>query len=406
MSFSLPDSADDWGFETRAVRAGTERSDFGEHSEALFLTSSFVFEDAAEAARRFQNIEPGMVYSRFTNPSVQMFEARLAALEGAQDCVATASGMSAILSVCLGYLKAGDEIVTTGSLFGATIQLFDNFLTKFGVGVRYVPLADPQAWRDAIGPNTKLFYLETPSNPLTEIADMQAIGEIARNAGVLSVVDNCFCTPALQRPLEFPVDLVLHSATKYLDGQGRVLGGAVAGPRALVDPIRQVVRTCGPSLSPFNAWVLHKSLETLAVRMRAHSANALGLAQWLEQQPAVARVLYPELPSHPQHALAMRQQSEGGAIVSFELHADDPQQARDRAWALVDAVRIFSRTGNLGDTRSIITHPGSTTHGRISEEARQRAGISQGLIRLAVGLESLKDLQADLAMLSESPVGG
>lgn len=401
MAFSLPESADNWGFETRAIRAGTERSAFGEHSEALFLSSSFVFEDAAEAARRFQNTEPGMVYSRFTNPSVQMFEARLAALEGAEDCVATASGMSAILALCLGYLKAGDEIVTTGSLFGATIQLFDNFMAKFGVGIRYVSLTDPQAWKDAIGPNTKLFYLETPSNPLTEIADLQAIGEIARQAGVVTVVDNCFCTPALQRPLAFPIDLVLHSATKYIDGQGRVLGGAIAGPRALVDPVRQVVRTCGPSLSPFNAWVLHKSLETLAVRMRAHSENALALAQWLEQQPAIARVLYPGLPSHPQHALAMRQQSLGGAIVSFELRAENSDQARERAWALVDGVQIFSVTGNLGDTRSIITHPGSTTHGRISEEARQRAGITQGLIRLAVGLESLKDLKADLAMVSD-----
>jgi O-succinylhomoserine sulfhydrylase len=400
MSFSLPDSADDWGFETRAIRAGTERSAFGEHSEALFLSSSFVFEDAAEAARRFQNIEPGMVYSRFTNPSVQMFEARLAALEEAEDCVATASGMSAILALCLGHLKAGDEIVTTGSLFGATLQLFDNFMAKFGVGIRYVSLTDPQAWKDAISPKTRLFYLETPSNPLTEIADLQAIGEIARKAGILSVVDNCFCTPALQQPLRFPVDLVLHSATKYIDGQGRVLGGAIAGPRALVDPVRQVVRTCGPSLSPFNAWVLHKSLETLAVRMRAHSENALALAQWLEEQPSVARVFYPGLVSHPQHSLAMAQQSLGGAIVSFELRAHNSEQARERAWALVDGVRVFSRTGNLGDTRSIITHPGSTTHGRISEEARQRAGITQGLIRLAVGLESLKDLKADLAMLS------
>ena len=405
MAFSLPESSADWGFDTLAVRAGTERSEFGEHSEALFLSSSFVFEDAAEAARRFQNLEPGMVYSRFTNPSVQMFEARLAALEGAEDCVATASGMSAILALCLGHLKAGDEIVTTGSLFGATIQLFDNFMTKFGVVIRYVSLTDPQAWRDAIGPKTKIFYLETPSNPLTEVADMQAIGEIARQAGVMTVVDNCFCAPALQRPLQFPIDLVLHSATKYIDGQGRVLGGAVAGPKALVDPIRQVVRTCGPSMSPFNAWVLHKSLETLAVRMRAHSDNALGLAQWLEGQPAVARVLYPGLVSHPQHALAMRQQSQGGAIVSFELRADSPEQAQERAWRLVDQVKIFSRTGNLGDTRSIITHPGSTTHGRISEEARQRAGISQGLIRLAVGLECLKDLQVDLASLSQPPVG-
>ncbi len=385
------------GFNTLAVRAGTERSQFGEHSEAMYLTSSFVFDDAEQAARRFQNQEPGTVYSRFTNPSVQMFEARLAALEGAEDCVATASGMSAILAVCLGHLRAGDEVLTTPSLFGATLQLFDNYLTKFGVSIRMVPLTDAAAWAHAIGPKTKLIYLETPSNPLLEIADLQAIGEAARNAGVLTVVDNCFCTPALQRPLEFPIDLVLHSATKYIDGQGRVLGGAVAGPKALVDPVRQVVRTCGPSLAPFNAWVLHKSLETLKIRMLAHSASALALAQWLEQQPSVARVLYPGLPSHPQHALAMRQQSSGGAVVSFELKGESPEALQRAAFRMVNAVEIFSRTGNLGDTRSIITHPASTTHGRISEEARQRAGIGQGLIRLAVGLEDVEDLMQDLA---------
>ncbi len=385
------------GFGTRAVRAGTARSQFGEHSEAMYLTSSFVFEDAEQAARRFQNQEPGPVYSRFTNPSVQMFEERLASLEGAEDCVATATGMSAILSVCLGLLKAGDEIVTTGSLFGATIQLFDNFIKKFGVGVRYVSLTDPSAWKAAITPQTRLFYLETPSNPLTEIADLEAIGKIAREAGVITVVDNCFCTPALQQPLRYPIDLVLHSATKYIDGQGRVLGGAVAGPSKLVHEVRQVVRTCGPSLSPFNAWVLHKSLETLQIRMRAHSENALALATWLSTQPAVGRVLYPGLSSHPQHALAMRQQSAGGAIVSFELKGDSAQAMQQKAFGLVNAVKVFSRTGNLGDTRSIITHPGSTTHGRISEEARQRAGITQGLIRLAVGLEDVADLQRDLA---------
>ena len=384
------------GFETRAVRDGTMRSEFGEHSEALYLTSSFVFEDAEEAARRFQNLEPGMVYSRFTNPSVQMFEQRLASLEEAQDCVAAASGMSAILSVCLGLLKSGDEIVTTGSLFGATIQLFDNFMTKFGVGVKYVDLSRPEEWEAAISPATRLFYLETPSNPLTQVADLQAIGTIARKAGVITVVDNCFCTPAIQQPLRFPIDLVLHSATKYLDGQGRVLGGAVAGPKSLVDPIRAVVRTCGPCLSAFNAWVLHRSMETLALRMRAHSESALALAAWLEQHPSVARVFYPGLASHPQHALAMRQQSSGGAIVSFELKADDEAQAQERAFRLVNAVSLFSRTGNLGDTRSIITHPASTTHGRISEEARARAGIRQSLIRLAVGLETLEDLKADL----------
>ena len=385
------------GFETRAVRDGTMRSEFGEHSEALYLTSSFVFDDAEEAARRFQNLEPGMVYSRFTNPSVQMFEQRLASLEEAQDCVATASGMSAILSVCLGLLKSGDEIVTTGSLFGATIQLFDNFKTKFGVGVKYVDLSRPEEWEAAISPATRLFYLETPSNPLTQVADLQAIGTIARKAGVITVVDNCFCTPAIQQPLRFPIDLVLHSATKYLDGQGRVLGGAVAGPKSLVDPIRAVVRTCGPCLSAFNAWVLHRSMETLALRMRAHSESALALAAWLEQHPSVARVFYPGLASHPQHALAMRQQSSGGAIVSFELKADNEGQAQERAFRLVNAVSLFSRTGNLGDTRSIITHPASTTHGRISEEARARAGIRQSLIRLAVGLETLEDLKADLS---------
>ena len=385
------------GFETRAVREGTMRSEFGEHSEALYLTSSFVFEDAEEAARRFQNLEPGMVYSRFTNPSVQMFEQRLASLEEAQDCVATASGMSAILSVCLGLLKSGDEIVTTGSLFGATIQLFDNFMTKFGVGIKYVDLSRPEEWEAAVSPATRLFYLETPSNPLTQVADLQAIGTIARKAGVITVVDNCFCTPAIQQPLRFPIDLVLHSATKYLDGQGRVLGGAVAGPKALVDQIRAVVRTCGPCLSAFNAWVLHRSMETLALRMRAHSESALALAAWLEQHPSVARVFYPGLASHPQHALAMRQQSSGGAIVSFELKADNEAQEQERAFRLVNAVSLFSRTGNLGDTRSIITHPASTTHGRISEEARARAGIRQSLIRLAVGLETLEDLKADLS---------
>ncbi|MGA0815918.1 MAG: O-succinylhomoserine sulfhydrylase [Burkholderiaceae bacterium] len=390
---SLPADA---GFSTRAIRSGTHRSEYGEHSEALFLTSSFVFEDAQQAADRFQNKEPGVVYSRFTNPSVQMFEERLACLEGAEDCVATASGMSAILAVCLGLLKAGDQIVTSGSLFGATIQLFDNFMQKFGVGVRYVSLTDPAAWQAAITPQTKLFYLETPSNPLTELADLQAIGQIARQAGVITVVDNCFLTPALQQPLAFPIDLVLHSATKYIDGQGRVLGGAVAGPKALVDQVRQVVRTCGPSMSPFNAWVLHKSLETLSVRMRAHNANAQALAEWLQAHPAVAKVHYPGLASHPQHALAQRQQCGGGAVVAFELKGTDSVELTKKAFALIDRVQLFSRTGNLGDTRSIITHPASTTHGRISEEARARAGIGAGLLRLAVGLEDLVDLQKDL----------
>lgn len=385
------------GFNTLAVRAGTERSSFGEHSEALYLSSSYVFEDAEEASRRFQGQHEGTVYSRFTNPSVQMFEQRLAALEGAQECVATASGMSAILAVCMGFLRAGDEVLTTPSLFGATLQLFENYLKKFGISLWMVPLTDSDAWADAIGPKTKLIYLETPSNPLLEVADLDAIGWAARRSGVITVVDNCLCTPALQQPLRFPIDLVLHSATKYIDGQGRVLGGAVAGAKTLIDPLRQVMRTCGPSLSPFNAWVLHKSLETLKIRMQAHSASALAIAQWLEQQPQVARVFYPGLPSHPQHELAMQQQSTGGALVSFELKGDSPEELQKAAFHLVDSVEVISRTGNLGDTRSIITHPASTTHGRISESARQKAGIGQGLLRLAVGLEDVEDLIEDLS---------
>ncbi len=386
----------DLRFATRAVRAGTTRSEFGEHSEAMYLTSSFVFDDAEQAARRFQNQEPGVVYSRFTNPSVQMFEERLASLEGAERCVATSSGMSAIHAVCLAFLKAGDHIVTTPSLFGATIQLFENYLVKFGVSVSYVSLTDPQAWANAITPNTRLIYLETPSNPLTEIADIAAIAKTARAKGVPLVVDNCFCTPALQQPLAMGADLVVHSATKYIDGQGRVLGGAVAGPSVLVEPIYQVVRTCGPSLSPFNAWVLHKGLETLDLRMKAHSASALTLAQWLEVHPKVSRVLYPGLASHPQHALAMRQQSAGGAIVSFEVNGATPDEQRRNAFRVINAVEVISVTGNLGDTRTTITHSATTTHGRLSEEARARAGIRQSLIRVAVGLEDIEDLKADL----------
>lgn len=386
----------DLGFATRAVRAGTTRSEYGEHSEAMFLTSSFVFDDAEQAARRFQNKEPGVVYSRFTNPSVQMFEERLASLEGAERCVATSSGMAAILATCMALLKSGDHIVTTPSLFGSTVQLFDNYMVKFGVSVTYVSLTDPAAWKAAVQPNTKLFYLETPSNPLTEVADIRAIAQSAKAAGAVFVVDNCFCTPALQQPLALGADLVLHSATKYIDGQGRVLGGAVAGSKDLIEPIYQFVRTCGPSLSPFNAWVLHKSLETLDVRMKAHSASALTLAQWLEKHPRVSRVLYPGLASHPQHALAMAQQSTGGAVVSFEVVGGTPEEQRANAHRVINSVEIMSVTGNLGDTRTIITHPGTTTHGRISEEARAKAGIKQSLIRVAVGLEDVEDLQHDL----------
>lgn len=386
----------DLRFATRAVRAGTTRSEFGEHSEAMYLTSSFVFDDAEQAAARFQNREPGMVYSRFTNPTVQMFEERLASLENAERCVATSSGMSAILATCMGYLKAGDHIVSTPSLFGATVQLFDNYMVKFGVPVDYVSLTDANAWAAAVKPNTRLFYLETPSNPLTEIADIAAIAAIAKRHNIVLVVDNCFCTPALQQPLALGADLVLHSATKYLDGQGRVIGGAVAGSREMVEPVFQMIRTCGPSLSPFNAWVLLKGLETLELRMRAHSASALALAQWLEQHPGVERVFYPGLKSHPQHDLAMRQQSQGGAVVSFEVKGASAQEQRRRAYAVIDRVEIMSVTGNLGDTRTTITHPASTTHGRISQQARDRAGIRDSLIRVAVGLEDVEDLKADL----------
>jgi len=379
--------------DTLAVRAGIHRSQFNEHSEALYLTSSFVFESAAQAAARFANKEPGNVYSRFTNPTVTAFQERLAALEGGEACVATASGMSAILATCMGRLRAGDHIVSSSSIFGATVQLFDNILSRFGLETTFVDGGDPAAWRAALRPNTRLAYLETPSNPLTEVVDVAALAGIVHAHGALLVVDNCFCTPVAQRPLEFGVDVVMHSATKYLDGQGRVLGGAVVGRRELVmDGIYSFLRTAGPSLSPFNAWVLLKGLETLAIRMEAQSARAAVLAQWLEGHPAVERVYYPGLASHPQHALAQRQQSAGGAIVSFDVKG-----GREPAWRVIDATRMISITANLGDTKTTITHPASTTHGRISQAARAAAGIGEGLLRVAVGLEDVADVQADLA---------
>lgn len=380
-----------WQLPTLAVRAGQERSQFGEHGEALYLTSSFVFENAAQAARRFSGEEAGNVYSRFSNPTVSAFEQRLAALEGAEACVATASGMSAIMALVLAHLKQGDHIVTANSLFGATVQLFNNILTRCGITVSYVPLNDPAAWEAAITPQTRLFFLETPSNPLTELADIAALSAIAKAHDILLAVDNCFCTPILQRPLALGADLVVHSATKYIDGQGRVLGGAVCGPKHLTDEVFKYLRTAGPTLSAFNAWVLLKGLETLQLRMHAQSAAALELAQWLQAHPKVARVHYPGLPSHPQHALAQRQQASGGAVVSFEVRG-----AREEAWTAVDQCRLLSITANLGDTKTTITHPASTTHGRISAEARAAAGISEGLLRVAVGLEAVADLQADL----------
>ena len=382
----------DYQPETLAVRSGTVRSQFGEHSEGLFLTSSFVFESAAQAAARFIGEETGNIYARFTNPTVTMFEDRLAALEGAEQCVATASGMSAILACVMGVLKAGDHVVASRSLFGATVNLFNNIIKKFGVETTYVSATDVSEWQAAVRPNTRLFFLETPSNPLTEISDIAAISAVAKSCGALLAVDNCFCTPILQRPLTLGADIVIHSATKYIDGQGRVLGGAVLGSRKHMEGVYGFLRTAGPTMSAFNAWVFLKGLETLKIRMDAHSANALELATWLEAQPGVSRVFYPGLPSHPQHELAMRQQKTGGGIVSFEVAG-----GKDAAWRVIDNTKMLSITANLGDTRTTITHPASTTHARISAEARAVAGITDGLIRIAVGLEAVVDIQNDLA---------
>jgi O-succinylhomoserine sulfhydrylase len=388
----------EFDFDTRAVRAGTLRSAFNEHSEALFLTSSFVFENAAQAAERFSGADDGYVYSRFTNPTVRMFEQRLASLEGAEDCLGTASGMSAIMATCLATLKTGDHAICAANVFGATVQLFTTVLARFGVDVTYVDSVDPAAWRAAATPRTRLMFCETPSNPLMEITDLAAFGALGRDLGALTVVDNCFCTPVAQRPLEFGVDAVIHSATKYLDGQGRVLGGAVLGSRRFIrEQVLPVLRSTGPSLSPFNAWVLLKGLETLAVRLRAQCAAAMEIAAWLERHPAVARVYFPGLDSHPQAVLCKRQQSLPGAVVSFEVTGESPVEARARAWRVIDRVQLMSITANLGDTRTTITHPATTTHGRISAEARERAGIREGLIRVAVGLESVVDLMRDLA---------
>ena len=383
---------DDLAIDTLAVRAGIERSQFNEHSEALYLTSSFVFSSAAEAAARFSGEVEGNVYARFTNPTVTAMQQRLAALEDAEACVATASGMAAILSTVMALLSAGDHVVVSRGVFGATQQLFGNILSRFGIESSFVPATDLAAYKAAVTPKTKLFFVESPSNPLTELVDIAAVAAIAHEAGAVLAVDNCFCSPALQQPLKLGADLVIHSATKYLDGQGRVLGGAVCGSKALVDEVLKFLRTAGPSISPFNAWVILKGLETLKIRMDAQSAAALELARWLEAQPQVARVHYPGLPSHPQHELAKRQQRSGGAIVSFEVKGGRPE-----AWKVVDATRVVSITANLGDTKTTLTHPASTTHGRISPEAREAAGIRESLLRVAVGLESVDDLKADLA---------
>jgi O-succinylhomoserine sulfhydrylase len=380
---------------TLGVRAGTQRSDFHEHSEALFLTSSFVFENAAAAAAGFGDpgAGAGFVYSRYTNPTVGMLQDRIAALEGGEACIATASGMSAILATSMVLLKAGDHVVCSNAVFGATIQLYATLLAKFGIATDFVSPSKISEWEAAVRPNTRLFYLETPSNPLGEVADIAAIAAVSRKAGAALVVDNVFCTPILQRPLELGADLVVHSATKHLDGQGRVLGGAIVGHKGpVMDGLQAFLRTAGPAMSPFNAWVILKGLETLEIRMLAQSARALELAQWLEKHPKVSRVFYTGLPSHPQHALAMRQQRAGGAVVSFEVKG-----GKDAAWKVIDSTELISITGNLGDVKTTITHPATTTHGRLTPEARATAGIADGLIRLAVGLEAIEDLKADLS---------
>jgi len=386
---------DEFQFDTLAVRAGTLQSDFQEHSEALFLTSSFTYKSAAEAARKFANEEPGFIYSRFTNPTVTMFQQRLAALEGTEDCVATATGMAAISATVFGLLKQGDHMVSSRSVFGTVVPLFDQIAARLGIATTWVPAADVEAWRAAVRPNTKLFFCESPSNPLGEIVDITTVGEIAKQAGAIFAVDNCLLTPALQRPLELGADLVVHSATKYLDGQGRVLAGAVCGRRELIEPIYMYMRTAGAALSPFNAWVCLKGMETLSLRINAQSDQTLALARVLEQKDSVKRVYYAGLPSHPQHALAMKQSPKQGAVLAFEVDGGQ-DGARAAAWRVIDACKMISRTANLGDTKTTITHPATTTHARLTAEQRAAAGITEGLIRVAVGLEHLDDIAADL----------
>jgi O-succinylhomoserine sulfhydrylase len=386
--------------ETISVRAGNEPTELGENSEAIFMNSSFRFKSAAQAAARFGGSEPGNIYSRFTNPTVTAFQDKLAAMEGAEQCVATASGMSAILACVMGICSAGDHVVASKSIFGTSVQLFTNILKRWGLEVSLVSLTDPNQWQAAITPKTKLFFAETPSNPLTEVCDIAALADIAHKAGAYLVVDNCFCTPVIQKPLELGADMIIHSATKYIDGQGRCLGGAVLGTKTLMEPVYGFLRTAGVTMSAFNAWVFLKGLETLSVRMEAHATRALALATWLESQPQVSRVYYPGLKSHPQYALAMQQQKSGGGIVSFDVKPKVGQTEQEAAWALIDATQMISITANLGDAKSTITHPATTTHCRISAEARAETGVRDSLIRIAVGLEHVEDLKADLALLS------
>ena len=392
MNRDTDDSAlDAVHLDTLAVRAGIERTAEGEHAEPIFTTSSYVFDSAAQAAARFSGEAAGNVYSRYTNPTVRTFEQRIAALEGAEAAVATASGMAAILSTCMALLKSGDHVVCSRDVFGTTINLFGKYLAKFGVEVSFVPLLDHASWREAIRPNTAMLFMETPSNPLCEVADLAAMSALARDNGCLLVVDNCFCTPALQRPLSHGADIVVHSATKYLDGQGRCVGGAVVGSHEHMDEVLTFLRTCGPTMSAFNAWVFLKGLETLRLRMEAHSRSALELALWLRQQSAVENVYYAGLEDHPGHELARRQQSAYGGVLSFQVKG-----GREQAWQCIDATRIMSLTANLGDAKTTIVHPATTTHGRLSEQDKAAAGITDNLIRVAVGLEHVEDLKTDL----------
>jgi len=377
--------------DTLAVRAGIARTAEGEHSEPIFATSSYVFDNAAEAAARFSGDSPGNVYSRYTNPTVRSFEQRIAALEGAQAAVGTSSGMAAILSTCMALLKSGDHVVCSRDVFGTTTNLFGKYLARFGVAVTFVPLLDLAAWADAIEPATAMLFMETPSNPLCEVADLSVMSALARDNDCLLVVDNCFCTPALQRPLALGADIVVHSATKYLDGQGRCVGGVVLGCEQHMDEVVTFLRTCGPTMSPFNAWVFLKGLETLRLRMDAHSHSALEMANWLRQQDAVEKVYYAGLEDHPGHELASRQQRAFGGVLSFQVKG-----GRQEAWQCIDATTIMSLTANLGDTKTTIVHPATTTHGRLSESERAQAGIADNLIRVAVGLEDVDDLKADL----------
>ncbi|MBM1144996.1 O-succinylhomoserine sulfhydrylase [Alcanivorax sp. ZXX171] len=392
-----PDPSD-YNTDTLAIRWAQLRTDEMSHSDPIFLTSSFVYDSAAQAAARFAGEEPGNVYSRFTNPTVRAFEERLAAMEGGEQCQALASGMAAISSTFFALLAPGDHIVSSRSVFGTTNVVYDRYLKKFGVDTTLVDLDDLAQWKAAIRPETRVLFLETPSNPLSEVGDIEALARLAHDNGALLIVDNCFCTPALQKPIALGADLVIHSATKYLDGQGRCIGGAVVGPAELVKEVHGFVRSAGPSMSPFNAWVFLKGLETLGLRMKAHSANTLELARWLERQPGIARVHYAGLESHPQHALAARQQSGFGAVLAIQVADSDGNADRQAAWRFIDGTELLSITANLGDVKSTITHPGSTTHGRVNPEEKERAGITENLIRIAVGLEDIDDLKKDLTL--------